>query len=257
MVLSLGGQCAVRAGREHATPTWANGDARGVRDACEDGRMSDCVIFDVDGTLIDSTYLHALAWERAFSAAGYDVPTWRAHRVIGMGGDKVVAELLGAVAEERDGDRLREAWEAEYDKVRDEVRPLPGAAELLRRVHEQGFTVALASSGKDSFVEQAIELLGVAEVVDAVTTTDDADNSKPDPDLLRATLDKAGCDRAVMVGDSPYDVLAAKRIGLNCVCFRTGGFGADELERAGAAVIVDEPKDALELGWAALINPAG
>lgn len=218
--------------------------------------MTALVIFDVDGTLVDNTYLHALAWSRGFAAEGLFVPAWRVHRSIGMGGDKLVRHLLGEAVEERQGDALRDRWREEYDKVRDEVRPLPGAAKLVRHVHELGLSVALASSGERDFVDQAVALLDIAAVVDVILTKDDVDASKPDPDLLQVTLATAGTEQAVMVGDSPYDVIAAARIGLATVCFRTGGFHEAELRSAGAVEVLDEPREALDLPWRELMRDA-
>lgn len=217
--------------------------------------MSDLVIFDVDGTLVDSTYLHAFAWSRAFAEAGLSLPTWRVHRAIGMGGDKLVAALLGDAIEDRQGDDLRAAWQRQYERIHDELQPLPGAADLVRHVRELGLAVALASSGEGKYVDQAVELLGIADAVDVVTTNSDVEASKPDPDLLRVTLREAGAQRAVMVGDSTYDVEAAARIGLATVCVCTGGFGVAELREAGAAEVVDEPADAVGLDWPALLRP--
>ena len=211
-------------------------------------RPGDVVLFDVDGTLVDSTYHHAVAWHRAFTRQGMQVPMWRVHRTIGMGGDKLVGVVAGDEVEEERGDALREAWKEEYAELMAEVEPLPGAADLVRDLEEAGYLVALASSGEKPFAEAAIEDLGIAAQVAAVTTTTDAENSKPDPDILVATLQQLeGVERAILVGDTPYDVEAAARIGLACVGLLTGGFSRTELEEAGAVTVVD---DLTELsGW--------
>jgi HAD superfamily hydrolase (TIGR01549 family) len=220
------------------------------------------VLLDIDGTLVDSTYHHALAWYRAFhQVVGVDrtPPLWRIHRTIGMGGDKLVAEVSGEETEEAHGDELREAWEGNYEQIEKEVQGLPGAAEMVHHLLDQGYVVALASSGKKHFSQNAADLLGIRDAVALLTTSEDADDSKPDADLLHVTLEKlqddGPIDRAVMVGDTPYDVEAAKRAGLGCLTVRTGGFGVDELERAGAAQVVEDLSGYAEIDWDELMRP--
>ncbi len=212
----------------------------------------DTVLLDVDGTLVDSTYHHALAWHRAFASHDVHQPVWRIHRAIGMGGDRLVAAVAGDDVEDRLGDALREAWETAYEPLRREVRVLPGAADLVRTLKEEGFRVALASSGKPEHTEQAVEMLGVEDLLDAVTTSEDADSSKPAPDIFRIALQMAGGTAAVVVGDSVHDIDAAKGLGAPCVAVRTGGFGVAELEEAGAVLVVDGPGDLLRADWRAL-----
>ena len=212
----------------------------------------DTVLLDVDGTLVDSTYHHALAWHRAFASHDVHQPVWRIHRAIGMGGDRLVAAVAGDDVEDRLGDALREAWETAYEPLRREVRTLPGAADLVRTLKEEGFRVALASSGKPEHTEQAVEMLGVEDLLDAVTTSEDADSSKPAPDIFRIALQMAGGTAAVVVGDSVHDIDAAKGLGAPCVAVRTGGFGVAELEEAGAVLVVDGPGDLLRADWRAL-----
>jgi HAD superfamily hydrolase (TIGR01549 family) len=212
----------------------------------------DTVLLDVDGTLVDSTYHHALAWHRAFASHDVHQPVWRIHRAIGMGGDRLIAAVAGDDVEDRLGDALREAWETAYEPLRREVRTLPGAADLVRTLKEEGFRVALASSGKPEHTEQAVEMLGVEDLLDAVTTSEDADSSKPAPDIFRIALRKAGGTAAVVVGDSVHDIDAAKGLGAPCVAVRTGGFGVAELEEAGAVLVVDGPADLLRADWRAL-----
>lgn len=213
-------------------------------------RPGDVVLFDVDGTLVDSTYHHAVAWHRAFTRQGMQVPMWRVHRTIGMGGDKFVGVVAGDEVEEERGDELREAWKEEYAELMAEVEPLPGAADLVRSLEEAGYVVALASSGEKPFADAAVEDLGVGGQVSAVTTTTDAENSKPDPDILQATLDQLdGVERAILVGDTPYDVEAAARIGLGCVGLLTGGFSRSELEEAGAVAVVEDLTELGDWDW--------
>ena len=206
------------------------------------------ILFDIDGTLVDSTYHHAIAWQRAFVRLETPVPLWRLHRSIGMGGDRLVAHVAGDDAEERIGDDVRDAWREEFAKIRKEVLPLPGAADLVRKA-AGSYRVALASSGDPEFSQEFMELLGIGDDVELLTTSEDADASKPHPDLLEVTLGKLGADRAVMLGDTPYDVESAARAGLQCVGLRSGGYSEAELTEAGAALVVDTPEDLLDLDW--------
>lgn len=215
-------------------------------------RRHDTVLLDVDGTLVDSTYHHALAWHRAFQAHGIPVPMWQVHRAIGMGGDRLVGALAGDEVEERLGDELRTAWEKGYDELVDEVEPLPGAADLVRALVQRGFTVALGSSGTPAHTRKAVELVGVADLLAAVTTSEDADSSKPAPDILQAALARAGGRSAIVIGDSTFDVASAARMGAPCIAIRTGGFGVDELRGAGAVLVADGLADLLDADWDAL-----
>ena len=197
-------------------------------------------ILDVDGTLVDSNYHHALAWSRAFREHGVVVPLWRLHRHVGMGGDKYVAAVAGDDVERRLGDAVRSRWEQLFDELLPEVEPLDGAYELVAELDARGHAVVLASSSIrrhfDAFVD---EKLRVREYVDAWTTKDDVESSKPDPDLVEAALAKAGTRAAVMVGDTPWDCEAAGRAGIATVCVLTGGFSEAELRDAGAAAVFD------------------
>lgn len=208
------------------------------------------VLFDIDGTLIDSTYHHAMAWFRAFRRHDLTIPVHRIHRTIGMGGDKLVGHVAGDEVEEKLGDAVRDGWEEEYAAVVDQVPPLPGASELVERLAADGWTVALASSGKSRFSEDAVNTLGIGEHVAVTTSSDDADESKPEPDILTATLAEIDVDQAVVVGDTPYDVEAATRIGLQCLAVLTGGFSRSELEEAGAAVVATDLTELLDHDWA-------
>ncbi len=214
----------------------------------------DAILFDIDGTLVDSTYHHALAWHRAFTRYDVDVPMWRVHRTIGMGGDKLVEEVAGAEVEEKLGDDLRDAWSEEYAKVETEVDPLPGASDLVRRLADEGYVVALASSGEKGFSENALASLGVEEQVHTLVTSADVEASKPDPDLIGVTLEKVSPDRAVFVGDTPYDVEAAAKAGLGCVALLTGGFSKAELEEAGATLVVESLTELDDADWSSLMK---
>ncbi|MCW2760193.1 MAG: HAD-superfamily hydrolase, subfamily variant 1 [Marmoricola sp.] len=210
---------------------------------------SAAILFDIDGTLVDSTYHHAIAWQRAFHRNDLPVPLWRIHRTIGMGGDKLVGEVAGVDVEKRLGDELRDAWKEEYLKVKAEVLPLPGAAELIRKLVRDGYQVALASSGDPAFAEETLDDLGIRDQVSVLKTSEDVDASKPDPDLVEVTLEAVGTGHAVLVGDTPYDVESAERAGLRCIGLRSGGYSEAELVEAGAALVVDGPEDLVDLDW--------
>jgi HAD superfamily hydrolase (TIGR01549 family) len=207
------------------------------------------VLFDIDGTLVDSTYHHALAWQRAFDRNDLTIPLWRIHRAVGMGGDKLVAHVAGDEVEDRLGDTVRDQWREEYLALKKEVATLPGAGELVRGVAEQGYAVGLASSGDPEFADEALDDLGIRDVVTVLTTSSDVDGSKPEPDLVEVTLDQLGTRRGVLVGDTPYDVESAARAGLRCIGLRSGGYSESELTEAGAALVVDGPEDLMDLDW--------
>ena len=203
-------------------------------------------VLDVDGTLIDTNYQHALAWYRAFRSLGETFPIWRIHRLIGMGGDQLVAALGGEEVEARIGDAARERWVEEADPLMPETALLPGARELIVALKERGHRVVLASSGKPHHVERALDLLDVRDLADGWTTSEDVEATKPAPDLLQVALKKLGepVDApSVVIGDSVFDVEAAKNAGMPAIVVRSGGFGDDELREAGAIAIYDTPAD--------------
>lgn len=208
----------------------------------------DTVILDVDGTLADTNYLHTLAWARAFDRIDRHPPMWELHRAIGMGGDKLVAAVTDEEVEQEHGDTLRDAWEEEYAALLPEVRLLPGARDLVLALADRGLKVVLASSGKERFTQHVLDLLDLPDgTLDAQASSDEAEQSKPAPDVLEVALDKVGGDSALVVGDTPYDVAAAARAGAPCAAVRTGGFGDEELSRAGAVIVVDTPAQLVAL----------
>ena len=203
-------------------------------------------VLDVDGTLVDSNYQHAIAWYRSLRSLGETFPIWRIHRLIGMGGDQLLPTLAGDEVEERIGDEARERQGKEVDALLDEIAPLPGARDLLLAIKERGHRLVLASSGQQRHVDFALDLLDARDLADEWTSSADADETKPAPDLLQVALKKLGAPQdapSVMIGDSPFDVQAAKNAGMPAVVVRSGGFGDDELRDAGAVAIFDTPAD--------------
>jgi HAD superfamily hydrolase (TIGR01549 family) len=213
--------------------------------------MATAALLDVDGTLVDTNYHHALAWYRALRRNGELVPVWRIHRHIGMGGDHLVKALCGDEVEEAKGEDIRDAEKAEYMELIDEVVPLEGARELIEDLKGRGLDVVLASSAKPDEVEHYLDLLDARELADGWTTAGDVDATKPEPDLVRSALEKAGAHDAVMVGDSTWDCEAARRAGVATVAVLTGGFSEAELRDAGAVDVygsIEELRNSLD-GW--------
>jgi HAD superfamily hydrolase (TIGR01509 family) len=208
--------------------------------------MPPSAILDVDGTLVDTNYHHAIAWYRAFRQNGVLLPVWRIHRHIGMGGDQLVKALGGEQLETEKGDDIRAAESVLYGELMSEVEPLEGARELIEDLKESGHAVVLASSAKKHEVEHYLDLLDARELADDWTTSDDVEATKPEPDLVVAAVEKAGGGEAVMVGDSTWDCEAAKRAGVDTIAVLTGGFSESELRDAGALVVYSSIKDLRE-----------
>lgn len=207
----------------------------------------DTAVLDIDGTLLDSTYQHAVTWARAFGAVlDRHVPVFAIHRAIGMGGDRLVAAVAGEEAEERHGDAIRARWKEEYDAVIDHTGLFDGARDLLDALRQRDLDVVLASSSIPEHARHAMELLDAGRRSDAATTSEDAEESKPSPEILDKALEKVGGGRAVMIGDAVWDVEAASRIGVPTICLLSGGSGRDELLAAGAAVVRRDCRDLLE-----------
>jgi HAD superfamily hydrolase (TIGR01549 family) len=197
--------------------------------------MPTIAILDVDGTLVDTNYHHAIAWFRAFLRHDVVVPIWRVHRHIGMGGDQLVAAVAGDEVEESRGDDIRDAESEEYKNLIDEVRTMEGSRELIEDLRKQDNVVVLASSAKEWEVEHYLDLLDAREIVDDWTTSADVEETKPEPDLIKAALDKVDADgEAMLIGDTVWDVEAAKRAGVGTLAVLTGGFSEQELRDAGA-----------------------
>ena len=200
------------------------------------------VLSDVDGTLVDSNYHHAIAWSRALRDHDEDSPLAAIHRLIGMGGSELLEQLIG-----RADEAIQRSWRAHFDDLLPEVRPLPGAADLLRRLHRQGAAVVLATSAPDDLLRVLRAKIGADDAVDAEVSAQDVDRAKPHPDIFEAALAKVGAepDDAVVLGDSLWDVEAARRTGLRCVAVETGGFSRAELLDAGAVAVFRDARDLL------------
>ncbi len=197
------------------------------------------LLFDVDGTLVDTNYHHALAWYRAFRSFDKIVPVWKIHRHMGMGGDHLVGVMLGDEAEEELGEDIRAAEKVLYRLLIEEVEPMEGAKELIESLKKADHRIILASSGKSFEIDRYLDLLDVRHLVDGWTTGADVDNTKPDPDLVLAALEKGGEPEALMIGDSPFDCIAARKAGVETVAVMTGGFSPEELEESGAVEVFE------------------
>ena len=196
--------------------------------------MAEALNIDIDGTLVDSNYQHVIAWQEALREHGLDAEAWKIHRYVGKGGDKMIESVAGEEAERKAGDAVRESEGEIFQRLIDQVRPLEGAGEFVRKVKDLGFIVVLSSSAKDHEVDHYLDQLEVRELIDGHTSSADVDQTKPDPDLIEAALEKAGTRDALMVGDSIWDVEAARRSGIDCLAVLTGGFSKAELAAAGA-----------------------
>jgi HAD superfamily hydrolase (TIGR01509 family) len=204
------------------------------------------VLFDVDGTLVDSNDAHAAAWVKAFWEYGLTVDATAVRKSIGMGGDKLMPAVSG-IKEDSPLGQLIARRRAEIFKREQlpRLKPFDGAKALVAAIKDRGCTAIAASSAKESELKPLLEIAGVDALMDGKTSSDDADESKPDPDIIVAALQRAHADRseAILIGDTPYDIEAARRAGLETIAFRSGGWADDELK--GAIAIYDGPWDLL------------
>jgi HAD superfamily hydrolase (TIGR01509 family) len=224
-------------------------NVRPARIADQQAVATPAFLFDLDGTLVDSVYQHVLAWRQALEGAGIELSVWRIHRRIGMSGGLLVNALLretGHPVTDVQVNRLRQLHAEAYARLVDQVRPLPGARDLLAYLSRVGVPWAIATSGWMESARPALALLGVGSDA-AIITRDQVRYAKPDPDLFLAAAKRLGADigSAVVVGDSVWDLLAARRAHALSVGLLSGGYGEDELERAGAYRVYQDPADLL------------
>jgi HAD superfamily hydrolase (TIGR01549 family) len=195
-------------------------------------------LLDVDGTLVDTNYHHALAWFRAFRENGIVLPLWRIHRHIGMGGDQLVPALVPGI-EQDVHEAIEETRGERYAELLEEVQAFDQAHELIADLKARKVTIVLASSSPRDELDHYLDLLDAHDLADAWTTKDDVDATKPEPDLVLAALERAGTSKAMMVGDTAWDVEAARKAGIDTICLITGGWSQQELLDAGAAAVYE------------------
>ena len=223
--------------------------------------MQPAAILDVDGTLVDSNDAHAQAWVDAFNEAGVDVPAARVRRAIGMGGDKLMPHVAGMSGESREGKRIgKRRGEIFREQYLPHIAAFPRVRDLLQRFAADGYTLVVASSAQPDELEALLRIANVADLISTKASSDDADRSKPDPDIVSAALKRSGAapDQALMLGDTPYDVEAARRAGIAIVAVESGGWGVPDLRGAvevhpGAAEICAHYDQS---AFARLIKPA-
>jgi HAD superfamily hydrolase (TIGR01509 family) len=224
-----------------------------------DETYAGAVLFDVDGTLIDTSYLHTVTWWQAFRQAGLTVPMAKVHRAIGMGSDHLLDHLLGP-DRDKDGDSsLSASHDALFAAYWPNLQPFDGAARLLHACKHRGWRVVLASSAKDDELSAMRAALDAEAAIDAVTGASDVESSKPAPDLVEQALARAGVppERAVFVGDTRWDVEAAARAGVPCIGMLSGGWSRAELEQAGAVEVYEGPAELLgKLDGSVLSQPS-
>lgn len=205
------------------------------------------VIFDVDGTLINSNDAHAIAWVKAIAETGRQVEFARVRALIGKGGDKLLPEVTGLSSESPEGKKISKRRQEIFKREHlPQLEPTCGARQLVERLHAEGMKLVVASSAEKGELDDLLKVAGVADLFEATTSSDDAERSKPDPDIVAAALKRARSSAAdaIMIGDTPYDLEAAKRAGVDVIALRSGGWADADLR--GAVAIYDDPADLLE-----------
>ena len=222
------------------------------------------MIFDVDGTLVDSNDAHARAWVAAFAEHGITVAYESVRRAIGMGGDKLMPLVAGVEEDspqgkpiaKRRGEIFREVWLPQ-------LKPFPRTRELVQRINDHGVFLAVASSATEEELHPLLEAAGVSDLIPTRTSSDDAEKSKPDPDIVKAALQRTGCSagQTIMIGDTPYDVEAAARAGVRIIALECGGWGRGDLRNAtevyrDASELLDRYEESILVGWGRSSLPA-
>ncbi|GER88494.1 phosphoglycolate phosphatase [Dictyobacter vulcani] len=207
------------------------------------------IILDVDGTLIDSNKAHTHAWVEAMKENGYDVPFEKVGPLIGMGGDKVLPEVLHLSKDSPEGKKIGESRKKIFkEKYFSTVKAFPGTAELLHHMHDKGLRLAIATSAEPDELHEMLKIIEphIDQLFEQEATSKDANQSKPDPDIIHATIKRIGLDphELLMIGDTAYDIEAASKASLSTIAFRSGGWSDKDL--AGALAIYDGPEDLLK-----------
>jgi HAD superfamily hydrolase (TIGR01509 family) len=227
--------------------------------AGENGKRPAAALFDVDGTLVDTNYLHSVTWWEAFRQAGHQVSMAEIHRAIGMGSGQLLDKLLPPDRDEDADADIRTAHSALYGEYWFRLQPLPGAADLLRACKRRGLAVVLASSADEAEFSVLRAALDAEDAIDAATFAGDVESSKPAPDLIQTALDKVGvpAGKAVFTGDTVWDVEACQKAGVRCIGVLSGGVSHDELTSAGAAEVYRDPADLLAALPTSLLGRSG
>ncbi|MCQ4122507.1 HAD family hydrolase [Rhodococcus tibetensis] len=215
--------------------------------ASESRSGTTAALFDVDGTLVDSNYLHVDAWQRAFAEVGHDIDAWRVHRAIGLDSQLLLDTLLGDAAAEV-GDRAKELHKQYYLDLRPRMRPLAGARDLIRELHRRGVQVVLATSAPEDELSVLREVLDIDSCIAHTTSSGDVEQAKPDPDVVKTALERSSTspDTAVMVGDAVWDAKAAAEAGVQFIGLLSGGISRGELAEAGAKEVYDDAQTLLD-----------
>jgi HAD superfamily hydrolase (TIGR01549 family) len=201
------------------------------------------ILFDVDGTLVDTNYLHTVAWWRAFQEIGEDVPMSRIHPLIGMGSDQLVERLIG-----RESEDASDAHSRHYEPFKEDIKAFPRAGELVKEADRRGARCVLATSSSEKDIPVLCDAVGADEAVDYVVSKSDVGSSKPEPDIFEVALEKLDLDpdRTLVVGDTVWDLDAAGKLGLEVVCVLTGGHQREELEQRGALAVYEDVAELLD-----------
>ncbi|HZG44725.1 MAG TPA: HAD family hydrolase [Allosphingosinicella sp.] len=205
------------------------------------------LLFDIDGTLVDSNDFHVTAWQEVFSEAGHEFPRELIHGQVGKGGDNLLPGLLPDLSEEEQEAIAQKHGPRYQERYIGRVRPFPGARDLLARAKQDGLKVALATSANPEELDHYVELLDAADLIDVTTSKGDVEATKPAPDIFAAAVKKAGVapEQALVIGDTPYDVLAARRAGVGALGLLSGGFPEEDLRAAGAVAVYRDAADLL------------